>query len=149
MIKSVLKDFEHIIIGIGSAQYSYTQENPFTSAERIEMINRALKSAKIERYSAIAIDDIHNDDLWVQHVESLVPRFHAVFTHDFLSKRLFSEKGYDVVDAKLLERNKYSGTEVRRRILEGEDWASLVPEDVAKCLKELGGEQRLREIHNK
>jgi nicotinamide-nucleotide adenylyltransferase len=145
MIKTILEDFNEVIIGVGSAQYSNTRDNPFNVNERIEMIERALKSERIGSCQIVPIEDIHDDTRWVEHVESLVPKFHAVFTHEKLTKRLFQEKGYEVIEARLFDREQYSGTEVRRRMLKGEDWRPLVPKDVAKYIKEIKGEQRVRE----
>jgi nicotinamide-nucleotide adenylyltransferase len=146
MIKMILEDYDEVTIGVGSAQYTHTKKNPFTAEERTEMIKRALEKESINSFSIVPIDDVHNDDLWVKHVESLVPRFDAVITHDSLSRKLFSDSGYDIVDARLLEREKYSGTEVRMRLLKGDDWLSLVPKEVAKYILEIGGEKRMREI---
>jgi len=146
LIKTILENYNEVTIGVGSAQYSNTPENPFTVDERVEMIERALKGAKILGCSIVPIEDIHDDKRWVQHVESLVPRFDAVYTHESLTRRLFSEKGYEVVEARLLERDQYSGTEVRRRMLRGEDWRPLVPKVVAQYIRDIKGEQRVREI---
>jgi nicotinamide-nucleotide adenylyltransferase len=69
-----------------------------------------------------------------------------VFTHDPLTRRLFSDKDYEVVEVELHEREQYSGTEVRRRMERGEDWMSLVPKEVAKYLREIKAEERVRLI---
>ncbi|EQD45121.1 nicotinamide-nucleotide adenylyltransferase, partial [mine drainage metagenome] len=34
VIKEILSQYSSVIIGIGSAQYSHTMENPFTAGER-------------------------------------------------------------------------------------------------------------------
>ncbi|HDJ89497.1 MAG TPA: nicotinamide-nucleotide adenylyltransferase, partial [Thermoprotei archaeon] len=39
-LKWILSKVDEVIIGIGSAQVSYTIKNPFTLGERIEMIWR-------------------------------------------------------------------------------------------------------------
>jgi nicotinamide-nucleotide adenylyltransferase len=146
MIKRIFADFNEVIIGIGSAQYSNTKDNPFTIEERVEMIQRALKEHNLKDCTVIPIEDLHNDGLWAGHVEKLVPRFNAVFTHDPLTRRLFSDKDYDVVEVDLHEREHYSGTEVRRRMERGEDWMSLVPKEVAKYLRDIKAEDRVRLI---
>src|SRR3970040_1541422 len=75
MAKRILAEVDELVIGIGSAQYSHTPENPFTAGERL--------------------------------------------TH--------------------------SGTEVRRRMVEGGDWRSLVPAAVAAYLSLLRGQDRMRQ----
>ncbi|MCK5548831.1 MAG: nicotinamide-nucleotide adenylyltransferase [Thermoplasmata archaeon] len=146
LIKTILENYDEVIVGVGSSQYSNTKDNPFTIEERTEMITRALTGNKMEPCTIVPIEDVHDNDIWVSHVESLVPKFEAVFTHDSLSRKLFQDSGYEVRDAQLLEREKYSGTEVRLRILKGEDWVSLVPKEVAQCIQEMEGEKRIIEI---
>ena len=65
---------------------------------------------------------------------------------DPLTKRLFREAGYKVLQVPLLEREVYSGTEVRRRILSGGDWKKLVPSFVARYIEDIGGVERIKEI---
>ncbi|RLF62004.1 MAG: nicotinamide-nucleotide adenylyltransferase, partial [Thermoplasmata archaeon] len=47
----------------------------------------------------------------------------------------------------LFEREKYSGTEIRRRMAEGKEWQNLVPDAVAKIIKELDGEERVKRLY--
>jgi nicotinamide-nucleotide adenylyltransferase len=46
----------------------------------------------------------------------------------------------------MYERALHSGTEIRRRILSGEDWEKLVPDAVAGVIREIGGVERIRQI---
>ena len=41
---------------------------------------------------------------------------------------------------------KYSGTEIRRRMIAGEPWRDLVPKDVAEVIDEIGGVERLKDL---
>ncbi len=145
MIRRILKDFDELIIGIGSAQYSHTSTNPFTSGERRTMIDRALEKEGIESCEIVAIDDTNDHDTWVRYVRSVVPGFSVVFSNDPLTIRLFREKGYDVREPPLHRREEYSGTEVRRRMAGGGDWQSLLPEVVVDYLREIGGVDRVIE----
>ena len=149
MIKSILDSHARIIIGIGSAQYSNTLRNPFTSNERLTMIDMALKEESIDSYEVIGIDDTNNHAIWVSHVESLVPDFAFVFSNDPVTLRLFREKNHKAREPPLHRREMYSGTEVRRRMMAGENWEELVPPVVADYIKKIEGVQRIREIHSK
>ncbi len=42
--------------------------------------------------------------------------------------------------------NHYSGTEIRRKMLAGDEWEHFVPEKVVKIIKEIDGVNRLRTI---
>jgi nicotinamide-nucleotide adenylyltransferase len=147
MVKRILESHTEIIVGIGSAQYSHTGENPFTGGERYEMIKRSLDREGIHNYHIVPIPDTHVHSVWVSHVQSLVPPFDVVYTNSDLVVRLFREHDLKVLSPPLLDRDRLSGTEVRRRMLSGGDWESLVPEGVAEYVKKIDGLERIRETH--
>ena len=148
MVKRILETNSEIIIGIGSAQYSHTNENPFTAGERYEMIKRALDAEGIQNYHIVPIPDTHVHSVWVGHVLSLVPKFDVVYSNSALVVRLFRERGFKLIELPLEKREKYSGTEVRRRIYSGEDWESVVPPVIAEYIREIDGITRIRETFN-
>jgi nicotinamide-nucleotide adenylyltransferase len=147
MVKKILETNDEVVIGIGSAQYSHTGENPFTAGERFEMIKRSLDAEGIHDYHIVPIPDTHVHSVWVSHVKSLVPAFDAVVTNSDLVVRLFREHGMAVRSPTMVSREKYSGTEVRRRMQKGGDWESLVPPVVATFIKEIDGIERIRETY--
>ncbi len=147
MVQRILESNVELVVGIGSAQYSHTGENPFTGGERYEMIKRALDAEGIHDYHIVPIPDTHVHSVWVSHVKSLVPAFDVVYTNSELVVRLFREHGLKVLSPPLVERTHYSGTEVRQRILKGGDWESLVPPPVASYIKEIDGIERIRETY--
>jgi len=146
VIKAIAGESDYITIGIGSAQYSHTFENPFTAGERHLMISRALKDEGIEHYFLVPIIDINRYAVWVAHVASLVPPFKAVYSNNPLTKRLFQEAGYEVRASPLFNVEIYSGTEIRKRMLAGQEWRDLVPKAVAEVIDEIGGEMRIRDL---
>lgn len=83
---------------------------------------------------------------WIDHVISLVSKFDVVFSNNPQTKELFSKSGYEVRDTSLFNRKKYSGTEIRKRMINDESWEDLVPEPVCKIIKEIDGVQRLKEL---
>jgi len=147
-IETILGEAEELIIVVGSAQMSHEPDNPFTAGERIEMIEAALAEAKIERcrYLLIPIADAPSHRTWVSYVESQTPRFDAVYTNQPLTRRLLVEAGYNVKSIPLHKRNVFEATEIRRRILKGEDWSDLVPTPVHRIVVEIDGESRIRDL---
>jgi nicotinamide-nucleotide adenylyltransferase len=148
-VRWILTQVEELIVVIGSAQYSHDLENPFEAGERFTMIRKALDEARIprDRYEIIAIPDLHVHALWVAHVVSYTPKFDVVFTNEPLTRRLFIEYGkFDVRQIPFFERERFSATEIRRRILQGEDWEDLVPASVAEYIKEIDGVGRIRDL---
>ena len=145
VLQYATKKYDEVIIGIGSAQYSDTIDNPFTADERIYMIKRSLKKIGVKNYKIILIPDIHNPPKWVDHVLSIYSDFEIVISNNPLTKRLFSEKGYSVEKTSLYDKDRFSGKEIRERMIKGERWEDLVPEEVSNFIKEIKGEQRLKE----
>lgn len=146
IIQNISKEYDEIIIGIGSSQYDSTLENPFTANERKKMIKNTLKQNDIKNFKILLIPDIHNPPKWVNHVVSIISDFDVVITNNSLTKRLFSEKGYIVKKTFLYDRNKYSGENIRNKIKKNETWSELVPEEVYTLIKEVNGEERLRKL---
>jgi len=147
-IKASLERVDELIIVVGSAEYSHSDKNPFTAGERIEMIRAALKEANLDssRFMIIPIRDVHIHATWAAFVISQVPRFDIVFTNEPLTSRLFKERGYKVERIPFFDRTMYSATEIRKRILKGKNWESLVPKSVAELLLGIGGIERIREL---
>lgn len=146
VVRAVAQECDRLIVGIGSAQMSHTYENPFTAGERHLMISRALHDEGLDNYFLVPIVDINRYAIWVSHVVSMVPPFESVYSNNPLTRRLFEEAGYDVRHAPMFNRDEYSGSEVRRRIVDGRYWEGLVPKGVAETIHEVKGDERLQEI---
>lgn len=149
VVQEASKKYDEVIIGIGSSQYSDTSDNPFTSEERELMIKKTLEKTDINNYRIISIPDIHNPPKWVDHVLSIVSDFDVVISNNSLTKRLFSEKDYNVKETPLYEKKKYSGREIRRRMINSEPWDDLVPTEVSNFIKDIDGGNRVKELSNK
>lgn len=148
VIKQILSEVDEIIIGIGSAQLSHEIKDPFTAGERIVMMNQALADSGIDpsRYYIIPMQDINFNAIWAAHVKMLTPPFSIVYSGNPLVKQLFSEEGYEVRQPLLYDRLHLSGSEVRRRILNDENWEELVPKATHELLDEINGVERLKNL---
>jgi nicotinamide-nucleotide adenylyltransferase len=135
---------ERLLIGIGSAQESYTIQNPFTAGERFDMIDRALSEARIEGVSIVPLPDVHQHALWVPYVEGMLPSFHRVYTNNPLTRGLFEDAGYAVEGTPLFERERWVGVGVRAALARGESMDGLLPPAVARFLTEIAAEARMR-----
>jgi NAD+ synthase len=139
----IAKEVDEIIVGIGSAQYNNTKENPFSYAEREMMIKAGLKSLK-KPFVVVRIDDTHDDRRWAGYVVLHCPRFDVVYTGNELVERLFMEKGF-VVKRPLI-KHEISATEIRRMMKTGEKWQRFVPAVVRDVLKKIGGVKRVKGV---
>lgn len=148
VIKKILEEVDEIVIGIGSAQLSHEVKDPFTAGERILMMTQALAEIDVDpsRYYIIPMQDINFNAIWASHVKMLTPPFSIVYSGNPLVKQLFAEEGYEVRQPPLYDRIHLSGTEVRRRILEDENWQELVPNATVELLKEIDGVNRLKNL---
>lgn len=148
VINKILEEVDEIIIGIGSAQLSHEQKDPFTAGERIVMISQALAEAEVDpsRYYIIPMQDINFNAIWVSHVRMMTPPFSIVYSGNSLVKQLFSEEGFEVRQPPLYDRMHLSGTEVRRRIVNDEDWQELVPDAAAEFICEIRGDERIKNL---
>ena len=133
-----------LLLVIGSAEESYTAENPFTASERQEMIARALAGARVDRVVPIPVADIRRHALWVRYLEGLLPPFERVYTNNPLTRTLFEQAGYAVVRTALHDRVRLEGHKIRRRLAAGQPLGDRVPPAVAGYLREIGASDRLR-----
>jgi nicotinamide-nucleotide adenylyltransferase len=147
-VKHILGKVDELVIVVGSAHESHTIENPFTAGERITMIRLALKAAKIDanRYTVLPLPDAEFHKVWVSHLLSQTPSFDLVFTNEPLTGRLLKEAGMRVEKIPMFNRGAFTATEVRKRIIEGKNWEELLPKSVAAYVKQIKGEERMREI---
>jgi nicotinamide-nucleotide adenylyltransferase len=147
-VRFALGKVDQLVIVVGSAQKSHEQRNPFTAGERIRMIKESLDSEKVDagRILIIPVPDVDVHSLWTRQVDMLVPKYDVVFANDSFTLMLFRERGVKTIEAPLVNRNEMQATEVRKKMAEGGGWESLVPEPVARIVKEISGVERIRAI---
>lgn len=147
-VRYCLDRVEELIIGIGSSQFSHEATDPFTTAERFQMLRLALQDANIDRrrYDLLPVPDTNMHHIWVAQLTSYIPKFDVVYSNDPLSGRLLRESGFSVERIPFLDRRKFNATLVRNRILMGQNWKELVPSSVAKFIRQIGGVERIREL---
>jgi nicotinamide-nucleotide adenylyltransferase len=143
-----MKSVDELVIVIGSAQRSHDLDNPFTAGERIMMMRTALNEEGIDpsNYFLIPVPDAPMHSVWVAEIVSYSPPFEMVYSNDPLTRRLFKELNITVNHVKFFKRRIYSATEVRRRMLKGENWEELLTRGVVKIIREIDGVGRLREL---
>jgi len=145
VLERISEEVDEIVIVIGSAQESHTTENPFTAGERMDMIYGALGELRSRCY-VIPLQDVKRNAVWISHLRSMVPGFDLVYTNNHLVVQLFSEAGIPVRKPPLYQRESYSGTAIRRLMLEGEEWIDLVPATVARLIERVRGAERLANV---
>ncbi|NIO22898.1 MAG: nicotinamide-nucleotide adenylyltransferase [Candidatus Aenigmarchaeota archaeon] len=145
-IKDILSKNKEITIVIGSSQEGRTPENPFTLEERKRMIEKGMKEANVKKYKIISVRDFNNDKKWAEAIRKLA-KFDVVYTMNPWTERCFERIGIPVRKHDLYVKDKYSGKEIRKRILENREWRNLVPETVARFIRSIKGEERIRKLN--
>ncbi len=147
-IRNILKTVDELVIIVGSSQYSHRLDNPFTAGERIIMVRGTMEGERIRpsRYWIIPVPDVHLHMLWVSQVVGYSPKFEVVYTNEPLTRRLFAEAGFRVEPVPFIKRKVYSATEIRKRMLNGENWKELVPKSVVHFIEEIDGVARLQDL---
>jgi nicotinamide-nucleotide adenylyltransferase len=141
-VKLALKECDKVIIAIGSSQESLTKENPFSYEEREQMIEKTLKAHNIFDYDIIPVPDVNDDEKWVDHVLKIVPKFDIVYTGNDFTEKLFNEKNIEVRKIELIP--DINATEIRDRIVKGNNWKELVPEEIAEYVEKIDGIERIK-----
>lgn len=146
MIEKIVDDAEYVIIAIGSSKKSFTLKNPYTGGERLSMIWKALKPSWRTKCILTTIDDINRYNIWVNHVEDLVPDFDVVVTNSNLTRLLFEKKGYQVYSPGTFSRITYRGEHIRASMQNGHEWKELLPVAIVKYLGEIDGVERIKKL---
>ena len=147
VVKGMTKVCGRIVIAIGSSDKKKTVDDPFSSEERIEMIQAALQDADIIPafdITFIEVPDMKEDAAWTKKVLELSGTVHMVWSGNEAVKKCFAESGLEIKTIK--EVPGISGTEVRRRMKAGEDWKSLVPKAVAETISRIDGVTRVKAL---
>lgn len=136
-IKKALKQYEKLIIAIGSANKSRTESNPFTAEERKLMLesvfSKEINDGKIE---IIAVDDKSNDEDWANDLISKI-NFDEVYTaSEWVAKSFEGKKS--VKKFKPFKYEIINGTNIRRLIKEGnEEWKKYVNRKVVEIINRI------------
>ena len=149
VVEWLLKKYDKVIILIGSGQESHTIYNPFTAGERLLMIKESLKEYGVDFKNVIIIPIMESftSKNWIRIVELYSPPFDVVVSGNPLVYTVAREAGYLTERVPIFNRDLYNATKIRKMMIENNPkWEELVPKSVYKIIKEIGGDERLREI---
>ncbi|MBN1896377.1 MAG: nicotinamide-nucleotide adenylyltransferase [Candidatus Aenigmarchaeota archaeon] len=145
ILESISRRYDKIIIIIGSADQKGTKENPFSVEERIEMIRLPLEARGIRNFEIDSVEDFHDANLWSSAIKK-ARKFDIVYSRNPWTLKCFRENGVKARKHKLHHERRYSGKEIRKRILKGRMWNTLVPEETYAFIRSVKGEERLRRL---
>ncbi len=151
VVQEILKSNERVILAVGSAEKNFLPDNPLTASERHQLIDAALKEAKIpaEKYCIVPIRNVNNYALWVNHINIYVPPYTHLYTGSAIVKACYLGKyakkdGPDIIQLKRFDR--ISATKVRQAMTKGKDWEKYLPNATATLLKKWNIPARMKII---
>lgn len=151
-LRFALDTADRLWIGIGSSNRPPEAANPFTAAERREMILSSVDAGTAARVAIYDIPDVENHVRWLDLIDEIVPPFGVVFTNDRLTERLYSERkrgAVRTVRIPFLDRDELSGTRIRNMLRGGApppDWQRLVPSGTRDVLRRCDAASRLADL---
>jgi nicotinamide-nucleotide adenylyltransferase len=137
---------ENLFIGIGSSNKSNESRNPFSAKERREMITSSIEPSMAEQIKIFDIPDVGDHEKWAFEVDKIVPKYDVVFTNDEFTQTLFEKREMNVVPVVLKDREKFSGTNIRKLIADDKNWQDLVPRGTKKVLDLIDAKNRLKNL---
>jgi nicotinamide-nucleotide adenylyltransferase len=137
---------ENLFIGIGSSNKSNESRNPFSAKERREMIISSIEPSMAEQIKIFDIPDVGDHEKWAFEIDKIVPKYDVVFTNDEFTQTLFEKREMNVVPVVLKDREKFSGTNIRKLIADDKNWQDLVPRGTKKVLDLIDAKNRLKNL---
>jgi nicotinamide-nucleotide adenylyltransferase len=130
--KNVVEQYseEDLVLVIGSAGKSRTDENPLTAEEREEIIRECFPEIEVFK-----VEDQESDEEWLEEILEKTGAEKIISGNERVLG--IAEEEVEVEKPDMHEPEIYSGTEVRRRINSGGEWSYLVPECAKDKLNEL------------
>lgn len=147
--QAIAKGVSKVLIGIGSSNKEYTQENPFTYKERETMIkntaNELLSNIEVEIYP---IPDFGDYDKWTNHIFEHLPNFDCVISWNARVQDVFQKKWKDIKIIPLEIRKEIKWSNIRQQIAtwNAAELEKALPNSVIKYLDEIWARDRLSKI---
>lgn len=146
-VRTLLSNYEQIVIVIGSADASMSSDNPFTVEERMEMIKSALTKEQFSRTRIIKMEDKGECGVWADSVIDSLDEFDALYSNNPRIISLFKRFGVDVKRIDHCCREHLEGKKIREMIKKGRKmWLSLLPAATTRYLLAIDAEKRMKKI---
>ena len=107
------------------------------------MISSSLDGKTVKRVSIYDIPDLDDHYKWTQSIDEIIPNYDIVFSNDDFTHSLYQKIEKDVISVELKSREILSGTNIRKMILNEENWQDLVPDGERNILLKINAKNRL------
>ncbi len=146
LVTRALEDCQSVVVGIGSATAKPSLRNPFSAAERREMVAACFPADVASgRLAILDVPDIHNPPRWAAHVLAITGPVDRVFGNDDETLALFEMANLPVMRPGLVDRAKYEARAIRVQLAEDDPaWRKAVPAAIVPLLEQWAAGKRLR-----
>jgi nicotinamide-nucleotide adenylyltransferase len=139
LIKAAQERCGSVVVAIGSTQAKPSLRNPFTAAERRQML-----AAVFPTLPVVEVPDLHDAARWAAHCLAITGKVDRVFGNDDATLDLFEMEGLAVERPGLVERGQYEASAIRVLLAEGDRaWLKAVPPPVADLLLKWDAPKRM------
>ena len=145
-LRFALSKVDKLYVGLGSSNKPLLRNNPFSAEERKKMILSSVDDSNRNQIEIFFIPDFEDHQKWVEHIDTIIPKFDIVFTNDEMTKYLYSKRGTKVLTIPFTRRDVLSGTNIRDLIFSDQSWEEYVPNGTKKFLNEVNAKQRLKNL---
>ena len=145
-LRFALLKVDKLWVGLGSSNQPPLGNNPFSAEERKKMILSSVDDSIRNKIEIYFIPDLEDHKKWVEHIDSIVPKFDIVFTNDEMTKYLYSKRDTKVVEIPFTNRDVLSGTNIRNLILCDQQWEEFVPDGTKNFLNKINAKERLKNL---
>lgn len=142
-IQYLMIQTDNLWIGIGSSNKSGEIKNPFTFNERKNMIFTSLDQILLNRIKIYPIPDFNDHNKWLNAINLTVPKYDIVFSNDPLTNSIYSKHHVKTSSILLQNRLHLSGTNIRNKIINCEQWEKLVPLGTKETIQKINVHERL------
>ena len=146
LIQEALGRGATVIVAIGSSTAKSGLRNPFTTAERRQMVEATFPNEVRSGAIVVAeVPDLHDPIRYVAHTLAITGPFDVVYGNDDETLGLFERAGMRIERPGLVDRSRYEAKVIRAQIAADDlTWRKAVPPGVAELLLKLDAARRLR-----
>ncbi len=114
------QDFGRLLLIIGSADKSGTDENPWNVQKREQIIRASIPLELQEKIDIVSLTDVPDDDVWCENLKNLLLSEAVLFTGNEWVKSICERHGIQTewIDSYQID---ISGTRIREMLQNGED----------------------------
>ena len=146
LIQEALGRGATVVVAIGSSTAKTGLRNPFSAAERRQMVEAAFPNdVRSGSLVVVEVPDLHDPLRYVDHVLAITGPVDVVYGNDDETLGLFERAGLRTERPGLVDRARFEAKVIRAQLAADDvTWRKAVPPAVAEILLKMDAGRRLR-----